>query len=282
MTDDRRLDLHTHSLASDGRLSPADLVRYAREQGLAGIGLTDHDTTDGLDEAEAAGRDLDLIVVPGVELSSTIGNREAHVLGYFIDRENEKFRAALDDFVAQRHERVDRIILKLRENGVNVDRDRVLANAGRGSIGRPAVGWTLIEMGLATDMADAFNRYLSVGKPGYVPRQKLDPEAAVEIIRAAGGAPVLAHPFSTGDPEGMAKRLKAAGLVGFETWYGEYSPERREELLAIARANDLIPTGGSDFHAPGFKSGRELGSVPGIPWETLDRLHAAAESIRVA
>ena len=282
MIDEKRIDLHTHSVASDGRLSPVELVRYALERGLAGIGLTDHDTTAGLSEAEAAGRESGVIIVPGVELSSTVDGREAHILGYFIDRENEIFQAALADFVSQRYERVDRMIDKLRGIGVSIERDRVLANAGSGSIGRPAIGWALIEMGLATDMADAFNRYLSSGRPGYVPRRMLEPEAAIEIIRSAGGAPVLAHPFSTGDPAGMAERLKAAGLVGFETWYGEYSPERRAALLSIAQAHDLIPTGGSDFHAPGFKAGRELGSVSGIPWSILERLHAASEAIRAA
>jgi predicted metal-dependent phosphoesterase TrpH len=174
------------------------------------------------------------------------------------------------------------MIRRLREIGIAVDRDRVLAHAGLGSIGRPAIGWALIEMGLATDMADAFDKFLGMGRPGYVPRPKLAPEEAIAIIRRAGGAPVLAHPLSTGDAEGIAKRLKAAGLVGFETWYGEYTPQERDYLHGIARASELIPTGGSDFHALGFKEGRDLGSVTGIPWETIERLHAASEGIRQA
>lgn len=282
MPDQRRVDFHTHSVASDGRLTPTELVRYAKERGLAAIGLTDHDTTSGLEEAETAARDLDLIIIPGVELSSTVGPNEAHLLGYFIDRDNEEFQAALDDFVAQRSERVDWMIAKLREAGVAIDRDRVLANAGSGSIGRPAIGWVLIEMGLAADMPDAFDRFLSPGRPGYVPRKKLSPEDAIAIVRRAGGAPVLAHPLSTGDPAGMAKRLQAAGLEGFETWYGEYTPEQREYLHGIALANDLIPTGGSDFHALGFKEGRDLGGVPGIPWETIELLQDASNRIRRA
>ena len=278
MNDDQRIDLHTHSVASDGRLTPTNLVRLASERGLSAIGLTDHDTTTGLAEAEAAGSTVNVMVVPGVELSSTVDGREAHILGYFVDRNNERFQEALADFVAQRYERVDRMIAKLGETGIALDRDRVLANAGSGSIGRPAIGWVLIEMGLATDMADAFNKFLSSGRPGYVPRRKLHPEDAIALILEAGGAPVLAHPYSTGDPARMAVRLKDAGLVGFETWYGEYTAERRAALLAIATANGLIPTGGSDFHAPGFKEGRELGSVPGIPWETIERLRDAASN----
>ena len=282
MTDERRVDFHTHSVASDGRLPPTELVNYAQERGLSAIGVTDHDTTSGLAEAETAARDLGLIIVPGVELSSTVGGNEAHLLGYFIVREIEEYQRALAVFVAQRSTRVARMIAKLRESGIAVDSERVLANAGLGSIGRPAIGWALIEMGLARDMADAFDNYLSPGRPGYVPRPKLAPEDEIAWIRAAGGVPVLAHPFSTGDAEGMAKQLKAAGLVGLETWYGEYLPEQRERLHDIARANDLIPTGGSDFHARGFKAGRDLGSVAGIPWETIDRLYDASQRIRRA
>lgn len=281
MSDERRIDLHTHSTASDGRLAPAQLVRYALERGLGAIGLTDHDTTTGLAEAETAGREFGLMIVPGVELSATVDGRETHILGYFIDRENDEFQAALADFVRQRYERVDRMIAKIRDLGIDLDRDRVLEHAGSGSIGRPAIGWALIEMGLVADMREAFDMYLSSGRPGYVPRRQLAPEEAVRLILLAGGAPVLAHPFSTGDAPGMARRLKDSGLVGLETWYGEYKEERREELHRLALDLDLIPTGGSDFHAPGFKDGRELGSVSGIPWDTIDTLRlAAANGVR--
>jgi predicted metal-dependent phosphoesterase TrpH len=282
MSHARRLDLHTHSIASDGRLTPTELVRHAREVGVDGLGLTDHDTTTGLDEAEAAGLEFGVEIVPGVELSSTVGSNEAHILGYFIDRAHPAFQAALAEFVDQRYERVGRMITRLNEIGIPVSHEQVIAQAGSGSIGRPAIGWVLIEQGYATSMADAFERYLGVGRPGYVPRRKLAPEDAIAIIRQAGGVPVLAHPYSTGDPMGMAERLKAAGLVGFETWYGEYTPEHRAALHAIALEHDLIPTGGSDFHAHAFKEGRELGSVPGIPGDTIERLRNASEAIRAS
>jgi predicted metal-dependent phosphoesterase TrpH len=245
--------------------------------GLDAIGLTDHDTTAGLAEAEAEAQRLGLIVVPGVELSASYHGREAHMLGYFIDRQDERFQERLATFVRQRAERIDQMIDRLDRLGIRVDRDAVLAKSGAGTVGRPHLAWTLIEMGVVSDISSAFDLYLGTGRPGYVPRPYLSPEEAIGLIRAAGGAPVLAHPYSTGDPAGLAARLKPAGLAGMEVWYGEYDDEQREALHQIALANDLIPSGGSDFHVEDFKPGRDLGKPP-VPWETIERLHDAARS----
>jgi predicted metal-dependent phosphoesterase TrpH len=277
MPGERAVDLHTHSTASDGRLAPAELVQLAATVGVGAIGLTDHDTTSGLAEAEAEAARLGLIVVPGVELSASYQRREAHMLGYFIDRENEEFQERLATFVRQRSERIDLMIERLAGLGIRVDREAVLAKATGGTVGRPHLAWTLIEMGIVSDITEAFDQYLAAGRPGYVPRPYLSPEDAIRLIRSAGGAPVLAHPRSTGDPAGLVAQLKPVGLAGMEVWYGEYSPEQREELHQIALANDLIPSGGSDFHAEAFKPGRDLGQPP-VPWETIDRLHEDAVS----
>lgn len=273
------VDLHTHSSASDGLFPPRELVREAKAAGLDGIGLTDHDTTAGLDEAETEARDLGLVVVPGVELSATDQGREAHTLGYFVDRNNEPFQDALRTFVEQRSQRIDRMIDLLHELGIPVGREAVLRRAGVGTVGRPHLAWELIEMGAADDMVDAFDRYLGTGKPAYVPRPRLAPEEAIRIIRSAGGAPVLAHPLSSPDPETLVARLVPAGLVGLECDYGEYNPAERTRLRQIAEQHDLIPTGGSDFHAHNFKPGRDLGAT-GVPMEIVERLHDAAERVR--
>jgi predicted metal-dependent phosphoesterase TrpH len=279
MSGERAVDLHTHSSASDGLLSSRQLVREAQAAGLDAIGLTDHDTTAGLDDAETEAKSLGLFVVPGVELSATDLGHEAHTLGYFIDRDRESFQQALSDFVVHRAQRIDRMVAKLHELGIPVDRDAVLARAGAGTVGRPHLAWELIDMGAATDMVDAFDRYLGTGKPAYVPRPRLTPEAAIQIIRSAGGAPVLAHPLSSPDPEALIARLVPAGLVGMEVDYGEYDREQRARLRRIAERHDLIPTGGSDFHAHNFKPGRELGATT-VPWATIDRLKAASDRIR--
>jgi predicted metal-dependent phosphoesterase TrpH len=171
------------------------------------------------------------------------------------------------------------MIARLHELGIPIDRDAVLARAGTGTVGRPHLAWELIEMGAAADMVEAFDRYLGTGKPAYVPRPRLTPEAAIRIIRSAGGAPVLAHPLSSPDPEVLIARLVPAGLVGIEVEYGEYDADQRARLRRIAERHDLIPTGGSDFHAHNFKPGRELGATT-VPWEIIDRLKAAADRVR--
>ncbi len=275
------VDLHTHSSASDGLFPPRQLVREAKAVGLSGIGLSDHDTTSGLDEAEDEARTLGLIVVPGVELSATDQGREAHTLGYFIERDNEPFQTALHIFVEQRSQRIDRMIALLHDLGVPVERDAVLQRAGSGTVGRPHLAWELIEMGAADDMVDAFERYLGTGRPAYVPRPRLAPEEAIRITRSAGGAPVLAHPLSSPDPETLVARLAPAGLIGLEVDYGEYSAEERARLRRIAETHALIPTGGSDFHAHNFKPGRDLGGT-GVSIEIVERLHDAAERVRSA
>jgi len=275
MHGERAVDLHTHSTASDGRLTPKQLMQLASAVGLDAIGLTDHDTTAGLAEAEAEAERLGLVVVPGVELSASYHGREAHMLGYFIDREDEAFQERLATFVRQRSERIDQMIDRLAAIGIRVDREAVVAKALGGTVGRPHLAWTLIEMGVVTDVSEAFDQYLATGRPAYVPRPYLSPEEAITLIRSAGGAPVLAHPWSTGDPATLVARLKPVGLAGMEVWYGEYAPEQREALRQIALANDVIPSGGSDFHVEDFKPGRDLGKPP-VPWETIERLHQAA------
>jgi predicted metal-dependent phosphoesterase TrpH len=272
-----QVDLHTHSTMSDGMLTPVELVREANRQGLRVLGLTDHDTVGGLAAAAAEAAAVGIEVVPGVELGTDVDRHEVHILGYFIDRDNSDLLQALATLAQQRIERIQRMAAKLTDTGVPVAWDDVLAAAGSGTIGRVHLANVLITHGRATSVIDAFDRYLAPGRPGYVPRQKFEPETAVEILLRAGGVPVLAHPFSTGDIEGILARLVPAGLKGMEVYYGEYTPARREELRGIAERWQLIPTGGSDFHGPGLKPGRDLGGPP-VPIESVERLREAATS----
>lgn len=258
-------------------LTPAELVRAATRQGLRVLGLTDHDTIGGLAEATAEAASAGLELVPGVELGTDVGKHEVHILGYFIDPGNPDFLRDLNTLAHQRIERIQRMVERLTDTGVPVSWDEVRTASGSGTIGRVHIANVLIGQGRATSVNDAFDRYLAPGRPGYVPRQKFDPETAVGIILRAGGVAVLAHPFSTGDIEGILNRLVPAGLKGMEVYYGEYSPARREELRGIADRWQLIPTGGSDFHGPGFKPGRDLGGPP-VPMESVERLREAAAS----
>jgi 3',5'-nucleoside bisphosphate phosphatase len=265
------IDLHTHTTASDGLLHPAVLVEEARRRGIKVLGVTDHDTLDGLDAAVAVGETAGVLVVPGVELSTTIPGPEIHILGYFVNREDPELRANLRLLADDRIRRIERVITQLNDAGYPVDRQAIMAEAENGSIGRPHVARALMEIGAADSMNDAFSRFLRRGTVGWTPRTPFTAEEAVAMLRDNGAIPVLAHPYSTKDPAGMAARLVPAGLRGFEVYYGEYDADQQAALAKIAATYGLLPTGGSDYHGPRFREGRDLGSV-GVPeaaWEAL-------------
>lgn len=269
------VDLHTHTVCSDGTLPPAELVRLARQVGLEALGITDHDSVQGIAEASAEARLQGVTLVPGVELSSSVDGRELHLLGYFVDHTDARFVAKLAELAARREARARGIIDRLQGAGIDVTFERVRALAGSGSIGRPHVARALIEQGVVTTVAEAFDRYLSRGRPGYVPRAKFEPEEAIDVVIGAGGVPVLAHPLTTGDPDGVARHLVDAGLMGLEVYYSEYDHSTQRRLLRIADSLGLIATGGSDFHGPNFRPGRDLGR-PVVPPETVTLLRQAA------
>jgi predicted metal-dependent phosphoesterase TrpH len=256
----RLADLHTHSTYSDGLLAPAALVAEAAARGVGVLALTDHDTVAGIPEVRIAGEERGVEIVPGVELSAALADgREIHLLGYFVDVDDPALLAALAGYARTRVERMERMVERLRRIGAPIEASRVRALAGHGTVGRPHLARALTEAGHAADLPDAFARYLGTGKPAYVPRPRVDPRDAIALVRAAGGVPVLAHPFSTGGVEGMLDLLVPAGLVGLEADYGEYTPQERATLREIAARRGLIATGGSDYHGPDRRAGRELG-----------------------
>jgi predicted metal-dependent phosphoesterase TrpH len=240
------------------------------------LALTDHDTVAGIPEARTAGGRLGIKVVPGVELSTSLGHGgEIHLLGYFVDIDDPALLERLAGYAHARAERMERMIDRLLRVGAPVDPDRVREIAGHGTVGRPHLGRALVEAGHALNLSDAFDRYIGGGKPAYVPRPRVDPADAIALVRAAGGVPVLAHPFSAGGVESVLDRLVPAGLAGMEVDYGEYSPADRETLRQIANRRGLIATGGSDYHGPDLRAARELGSAP-VPMEAVEALRRAA------
>lgn len=255
-------------------LAPAALIAYAAERGVRVLGLTDHDTVGGIAEATTAGVTYGVEVIPGVELSTQVEGRDVHILGYLVDPNDPALLARLSELARRRRGRIERMVARLNEIGVPVSLARVFEMAGQGSVGRPHVARAMIEYGYVADVREAFDRYLAMGRPGYVPRDPFPPEEAVSLIRQAGGVPVLAHPGTTGDTEGTIRRLLPVGLLGLEVYYGEYDDETRHRLEETADRHGLIPTGGSDFHAPGFKPARDIGRAP-VPEETVARLQAA-------
>ncbi len=272
-----RVDLHLHSTASDGRLSPAEVVRQAAKRGLAVIALTDHDTVDGIIPAlEAAKKFPGLKVIPGIEMSADVASGEVHVLGYFIDYTHPELQAALKRMRNSRQERAQGMIAKLQNLGMTVDWQRVQEIAGDGAIGRPHIAQAMLEKGYISSIKEAFTRYLSWDGPAYVKREKITPAQAAGLIAQVRGLPVLAHPFTFNNPESMVTELKAAGLVGVETYYAGYTSEEIKRLVKLARKHGLITTGGSDYHGLDDSQETMMGGVD-VPIAAAEELIALAE-----
>jgi 3',5'-nucleoside bisphosphate phosphatase len=275
-----KIDLHLHTNRSDGRLSPTELVRLAHAGGVRRMALTDHDTTDGVEEAIAAGGRLGVEVIPGVELGTDSRSGDMHMLGLFLDYQDTTFQETMARFREGRIARVHKIVSNLAEVGVTISVDRVFEIAGEASVGRPHVAQALLEAGYITAMPEAFEKWLAYGGPGDVPRDKLSPEDAIGLIHAVGGVAVVAHPYEGKNVLDQLPGLAAAGLDGVETYYPNYGPDRVGELLGLCQTLGILPTGGTDFH--GFphrmaSDGAPIINNPGsveIPPSVLDALEA--------
>lgn len=276
------VDLHLHTLASDGRLSPTELVNLVANRGLKVVAISDHDTTEGMAEAnQAAGAFPDLQIIPAIELSTDIPGDEIHMLGYFLQYHDAEFQGVLRRFRAGRLERGRLMVEKLAALGKPVEWERVQAIAGDGSVGRPHIALAMVEKGYFKEPREAFYDYLGRNGLAYVEREKMTPAEGVELLARVGGAAVLAHPANLTDLDDKVAELKAAGLIGMEVHYAQYSPETVEYLLEVANRHDLIPCGGSDYHGLG-NTGELLPGVLGPPMETVERLAEASRKLAAA
>ncbi|PQP80407.1 phosphatase [Paenibacillus sp. PCH8] len=281
-----RCDLHTHSQASDGMQSPTDNVKLAKRKGLSAVALTDHDTVAGVAEAQRAGVEYDIEVIAGVEISTRAGGKDIHVLGYYVNTEDEQFLQELRGLRQAREERNHLIIAKLQELGLEISWREVLDGLGRPlepdeSIGRPHMADVLVKKGYAVDMRDAFDRYLAEGKPGFVSVPRVAPKDACEWIRAAGGAAVIAHPGLYGDDELVRRIITDSRPDGMEVFHSDHGPEEERKYAEMAKEYDLIETGGSDYHGErqGVVFHGDLGSKT-VSVDVLERLQAAVHSKR--
>jgi predicted metal-dependent phosphoesterase TrpH len=248
-----RGDFHCHSTASDGRLSPTEVLNLAYEQGVRVLALTDHDSTEGIDEARTAVAELDgLTLIPGVEFGTDIPGAEVHVLGYYLEPEDSELQSTLKRLRDSRRGRGEGIVMKLQEMGKNITWEQVQRIAGDASVGRPHVAQALVESGEVTTVKEAFDKYIARNGPAYVEREKMTPAEAVQTIVRLGGVACLAHPCDVTDEDdvlrGILAELKAAGLTGMECYYKMYDERTVSRLLAHAKSFDLIPLGGSDYH----------------------------------
>ena len=278
MQNDGEFDLHAHTTASDGTLSPAELVRQAKRAGLSGIAVTDHDTTAGYAEAEAEGRRLGVEIVRGLEINTDAREGEFHFLGYLVDEASEPFQQAIRRAREERWVRARAVVVRLQAAGIGVTEDQVLAAAHGSPVCRPHIAVALATAGYAASPPEAFQRYLRGRSPFFVPHSGLTVPEAVAAIRAAGGVPVLSHP--TDLPVEAVLALKPLGLGGIEVHHPDHSPEVAAHWREVARRHGLVATGGSDFHgADSVEPDRLLGAFL-APQGALEALREAQERLK--
>jgi predicted metal-dependent phosphoesterase TrpH len=266
-----RIDLHSHSRASDGQYTPAEVAERVAAAGVQVWALSDHDTVAGLaPAAEAAGR-LGVRFVPGIELSAFLDRREIHLLGHFVDPDHPTMTRFEDDLAAHRRDRMHHIVEKLAALGVRIREADIEKFSGGKTIGRPHVARAILETGVVGSVKEAFDRFLGEGKPAYVQRFRLELADAVALVRGAGGTVTCAHPGVSRLERGDLMRLAAAGVVGVESHHPDHNPSVREKYLRIADELGLVPTAGSDFHGEAISPDRHLGQVTMAP-EDLARL----------
>ena len=270
------VDLHLHTSASDGRLSPAELVEMAAARGLKVIAITDHDSTAGIDAAlEAAKAFPSLTVIPGVEINTDIPHGEVHILGYFIDYHQPHLQRTLATLRGARLDRAKKMVAKLEGLDIFIEWEHVLQLAKGGAVGRPHIAQAMYEKGYVGSFQEAFDRYLGRNGPVYVERYRLTPLEAVELVVQVKGLPVLAHPAELEDIEDLLPQFQKAGLVGLEAYYNGYPIQTVRELAALANKHRLIASGGSDFH--GNENDGPLGSIY-VPSEAAQQLIALART----
>ena len=271
-----RIDLHVHSSASDGTLSPSAVTRLAAGLGLGAYALTDHDTTDGIEEAVSAAQELSLEVIPGIELSCPFREKEIHILGLFIDPRSRELSEALSFLRAQRQERNETLLSRFRRDGFLLTKEDLVGDRDSSVITRAHFARALMQKGYVSSIDQAFRSYLNQGKKYYLPKKTIPPEEAIRLIRLSGGFPALAHPiqYRLGwkETEALILSLKEQGLMGVEAYYSSHTQNDCLRLRDICRRLGLLPTGGSDFHGDN-KPDIHLGSGRGrlfIPSSLLD------------
>ena len=271
------VDLHLHTTASDGRLTPVEVVREAGRKGLSVIAITDHDTVDGIEPALAEAKHYpSLTVIPALEINTDATEGAVHILGYFVDYRSEQLLSSLGALQQCRVSRGQKMIARLAELGVQVDWQRVLELSEGGSIGRPHIAQAMLERGYISCLDEAFVKYIGRKGPAYVKRVRLSPVEAVEMVVSAGGLPVLAHPREIADLEGLLVRLKGVGLVGLEAYYNGYDRRTIARLVGLANKHGLLASGGSDYHGLSGTDETPIGGVE-VPLECAQRLMALAK-----
>ncbi|MCM1088431.1 MAG: PHP domain-containing protein [Muribaculaceae bacterium] len=257
----RQVDLHVHSNRSDGTYTPSELVDYALEKGLLAFALTDHDTTAGIEEALSYAENKPIEVIPGIEFSTEYEGKDVHVVGLYIHYDTPSFQAKLQSFVDSRIQRNQKMCENLQGAGIDITYEKLCEEMPEAVITRSHYAAYLVNHGYVASRADAFAKYIGDHCKYFVPREKVTPSQAVELILQAGGAPILAHPplyhMSDDRLETLVAKLSQDGLMGIETIYSTYSNQEERDMFRLAKKYALLPSGGSDFHG-GNKPGLDL------------------------
>lgn len=270
-------DLHIHTTASDGILEPENIVMWANEKNLATIGITDHDTTAGLDTAIAKGKKIGVDIIPGIELGTYVDEHEVHILGYYIDYDRRWFQAELESLKTWRNSRAYELIENLNAiYAIEVSAEHVKKIAGDAAISRPHIGRALVEMGLAKDLSDAFDRYIGNTCPAYVPRRTLSPKKGIGLIKESGGIPILAHPGLIADKSIIAHIIDL-GIEGIEVFHPSHMQEEERIFFKLCQQRRLLVTGGSDFHDEFVGNSPALGQKK-LHYSHVEKLKARAEN----
>ena len=261
------IDLHTHSTASDGTYTPEQLIAYAHAKNLKAIALTDHDTIDGIIEAQEMAKKLDIEFIPGIELSIQWPTGEFHLLGLGLQTASDELKAAIEFLRQERDNRNKKMAEKLQEQGINITYDEVAEKAGTKTIGRPHFASLMIEKGFIKVRQQAFDKYFAKGRPCYVERTGLELEAAVKAIKSSGGIPVQAHPLSMyvswGKIEDKIIEIQSTGVEGLEAWHPGIRVAEAYRLEELAHRLGMIATAGSDFHGEKVRADRKIGYTAG-------------------
>ncbi len=273
------VDLHVHTTASDGTLTPTEVVALAKKIGLKAIAITDHDTTKGLKEACEAGEKVDLEVICGCELSVEYPHGQMHIVGLWIPKEPNILNKELKFLRDKRHDRNKKIIEKLKDAGIDLTYEEVLKMAKKGaSVGRPHIARALVQKKVAKDINEAFDKYIGPSGIAYVPKTKFSPSKAISILKKEGATTILAHPFSLNlDADELREellRLKEYGLDGMEVYYSEHTPKQIKLYLDLCKELNLLVSGGSDFHGT-VKKDIQLGWGKGnlkIPYSLVSEM----------
>jgi len=271
-------DLHVHTTISDGSLTPTEVVMRAKSQGVSAIAITDHDTCEGVPEALAAGKEAELEIIPGIEISvDYLGTYGIHILGHFIDADSAAMQRLLDWVIAERKRRNRLIADAMHADGIPIYVEELRERYPESVVGRPHFAIALVEKGYAENIKDAFNRYLNMGQKYFFQRRYIPLKEGLQIILDAGGKPTFAHPYQYKMDEptllALARELRDGGAVGIECVYSGYSEEQQAYLRQIADNFGFCLTGGSDFHGE-RKPQIEIGG-PHVPYELLEKLRQA-------